>query len=522
MRCHYSLMPGEILDREHSLLPLLKQAGVDQIWMVDCLSGRPVASDEKVVQAKRILDQHGFDSRGFASVVVGHPGNALNPDDPTLDLTIPPNWRYRVDRHGNPVYFCADIEPQMAADNIAAARRMVNLGFEQFFIDDDFRMGNWGQEIQGCFCDSCLADFSQHLGYTSSRLELSQAIERRDDMALLEEWVGFNCRKIAGLASALAQECKQIGIMVMHHGDERHGLDLDAWRGADPKMLIRVGEMYFSDDGYQHTASKVSELVSIQQHLTCVGRSNSHSETTIFPPRALSPANWVHKMRLTLAAGTENLFFMGGTWIIEENYWQAEISALPGLRQLAVLAQPEHRFPLHIVSSTNGARGEALDPPALPFLAGLPVLPVRGAHIPAGGQILLAFGDYTLGQEWEAALDHYAAIICDEDALQRNPGLTQRKALVLPFRVRSGKPGALEALRSTLEQLKPDYPRLVQGEDICLFWVGTNVLLLNMLPTDNQGVAVFGETRQVVTLPPLAIGYAPIESEALGAIQIIR
>ncbi len=521
MRCHYSLMPADIIEKEHTLLPMLKAAGVDQIWVVDSLSSRHVAAPEATAQAKKVLDRNGFDSRGFCSVVVGHPGNSLNPEDPTLELSIPTNWRYRIDRHGTPVYFCADIEPHMTADNVAAVRQMKELGFEQFFADDDFRMGNWGKEIQGCFCDNCLAGFSQQLGFTISRTELSKAIEQLDDAALLEEWVAFNCRKIENLAAALAAECNQFGIMVMHHGDERHGLDLAAWRRVDAGMLIRVGEMYFSDEGYSQTACKASELASVRQHLTCVGRANSYSETTIFPPRALSPEHWVHKMKLTLAAGTENLFFMGGTWIIEDKYWQAETAARPGLRRLAALAEPQHHFPIHVTSGTHGATGEAIDPPPLPFLAGLPAIPVRAAHIPAGGRILLAFGKYELGKAWDAALSQYDLIVCDEDTLERNPSLRRHKPVILPVRIRDDKPGVLDVLRNALEQHTPDYPRIVEGRDVCLFWAGDVVLLLNMLPQENRGVLGFYDARRSFTLAPLAIASIPLAGQALGDVQLI-
>jgi hypothetical protein len=521
MRINYSLMPQEILKEEHRLLPILRSAGVDQIWIADYFYGHHVSTPDITVQARRIVESHGFDGQGIASVPVGHPGNSLNPEDPTLDLRIPEHWRYRINRHGKPVYFCADIEAHMIADNTTAVRLMADLGFTQFFMDDDLRQGNWGPEIQGCFCDDCISEFCEHLGQTISRVELGLAIERLDDHVLLEEWTTFQCMKVQSLMYAVAEQCPQIGIMVMHHGDERHGLDLGALRSTFPEMLVRVGEMYFSDSDFGKTSGKASQLIGVLQHLKRVGRRNSYSETTIFPPRALSPANWVHKMRLTLAAGTENLFLMGGTWIIEDNYWQAVISALPGIRELAHLAEPERRFPIHVVSGTHGSLGEAIDPPPLPFLAGLPATPARANDLPPGGEVLLAFGNYDLGRAWECHIAGYKTILCDEAALERNPFLRDMGATILPYRIAEDKPGALVALRQALSKTQPGYPWLVEGRDISLFWIGDGVLLLNMLAQQNNGVLAFSQARRTFTLPPQAIAYVPLGEQTIGDLQVI-
>ncbi|MHB1357426.1 MAG: hypothetical protein ACYCZF_15775 [Anaerolineae bacterium] len=521
MRINYSLMPQGIMDEEHKLLPILRAAGVDQIWIVDYFFGHHVSTPELTVKARHIVESQGFDGQGIVSVPVGHPGNALNPEDLSLDLRIPEHWRYRINRHGKPVYFCADIEAHMIADNVAAVRLMADQGFTQFFMDDDLRQGNWGREIQGCFCDHCISEFCQHLGQTISRLELSLAIERMDDPVVLEEWTAYQCLKVQSLMAALAEQGQQVGTMAMHHGDERHGLDLAALRHAYPDMLVRVGEMYFSDDDYGKTAGKVSQLVGILQHLKRVGRHNSYSETTIFPPRALSPANWIHKMKLTLAAGTENLFFMGGTWIIEDNYWQAEINALPGIKKLAVLAEPERRFPIHVVSGTHGSCGEVIDPPTLPFLAGLPATPARANDWPCGSEVLLAFGDYDLGKAWEGRMSRYTTVICDETALERNPFLRGSGATILPYKVAEDKPGALVALRHALAKTNPAYPWLVEGRDMCLFWVGDGVLILNMLAQVNPGVLALTQARRAFTLPPQAIAYAPLAGQTIGELQVI-
>jgi hypothetical protein len=226
-------------------------------------------------------------------------------------------------------------------------------------------------------------------------------------------------------------------------------------------------------------------------------------------------------MKLTLAAGTENLFFMGGTWTIEDNYWQAEISALPGIKRLAQLAEPERRYPIHVVSGTNGSLGEAIDPPILPFLAGLPASPARANDLPPGGEILLAFGEYDLGKAWENKLERYKTVICDEDALACNPFLLGLGATVIPYRITEDKPAALAALRNAIATTNPAFPWVVEGRDISLFWLGESVLILNLATQVNSGVLALAGTRRAFTLPPQSIAYVPLSEQLIGEAQII-
>ena len=121
--------------------------------------------------------------------------------------------------------------------------------------------------------------------------------------------------------------------------------------------------------------------------------------------------------------------------------------------------------------------------------------------------MLLAVGNYNLGQAWERQLGKYHTVICDEAALEHNPFLRDYGATMLPYRMADDKPGALVALRHALAATNPSYPWVIEGRDISLFWVGDGVLILNMLTQPSSGVLALAQSRRAFTLPPQAIAY---------------
>ncbi len=519
MRIHYCRSARSIIDDTDRLLPVLKQAGVSQIWLGGSFSGKGRSAPDEVVEACAVLESLGFDA-GASYIPVGHPGNSLNPEDSTLDLRIADTWRYRINRHGEPVYYIGDIEAGMIADNVTAVQQMRDAGIVQHFMDDDLRTGNWGPEIQGCFCDDCIQEFRRYSGREVDREDLSRAIEAapvydgggRD---LLRDWVAYQCHKVNTLMRAMALPGVELGLMVMHAGDERHGIDLHALRRMIPGLLVRVGEAHFSERDYGSPEGKAEELAGVLHHLNLVGRELAYSETTIFPPRALTPRSWVHKMRLALAAGLPNLFFMGGSWTIEGNYWEAEIGVLPGLRRFEERCAPHARLtPLHVAYGTHGSFGEAILPPVLPFMAGLPATPVRGAEAaqsaPANADVLLFAGEFHMTPEWREALPRYKHVIVDAAAVQRNPGVFGPEVRVLDGDLASGSDAVLAELRAVLNVAKVAFPRVVQGSDVSLFWLGEQVALLNLLDETNSVVVEHDGVRREVTLPPLAVVAAPL------------
>lgn len=399
---------------------MLRRAGVNTLWLAGAYSGRLQAGVSQLRQAADALRQEGFDV-GAVSIPVGHPGNSLNPEDDTLDLSIPAAWRYRIGMDGKPVYHCADIESVMIAENRRLMEELASAGVSAVFYDDDLRMGEWGAQMGGCFCEQCIAAFNAATGRHETRETLLRGLSEGRDPALCRDWSAELCRKIGRLTDALAAPGPRSGVMVMHAGDERHGIDLPALSAAHPDMLYRVGEAHFCDDDYAAPYHRASIWCSILQHLALMRGHETFSETTVFPPRALRPDYLLGKARLALAAGVDHIFYMSGTWRMSPDYWDALARGVDGLRDLAGTMEGAARiYPVHVANGTAGGLCERLQPPLLPFLSGIPCRPVRGGDGDEPADVLLFFGAYRITDEWAAKFPGYQAVVLDETAWDYN------------------------------------------------------------------------------------------------------
>lgn len=331
---NYSVSARDVLN--HPGFPermrMMKAAGVEHLWLFGYFYGHHEADPETIFRARQRLLDEGFQT-GVISLPVGHPGNSLNPDDPTLELAIHPDWHYRVDRHGQKEYFCACIDEAMTAHNRAAAVEYAQMGFDRHFFDDDLRLGNWGSEVRGCFCGRCIDAFNRLTGQHFTREQLVSAID--GDPELRAAWMRFNCDKLTGFMRDTVVSGMTSGIMVMHNGGPEHGISIPDIRAAVPGCLFRVGELHFTDESYAAPEGQASLAASVKNHLALIGDNPAYSETTVFPAAAMSPENWLHRMRLEISLGLRNLFLMSGTWFYSEPYWRALADALPSLRDYA-------------------------------------------------------------------------------------------------------------------------------------------------------------------------------------------
>lgn len=334
---NYSVSARDVLNNPEmgARLDMMRRAGVKRLWLDGYFYGRHETEPEDIARARaRILDA-GFES-GIISLPVGHPGNSLNPDDPTLELSIPHTWRYRIDKNGAPVYFCADIEEEMIRDNARAAGIYAQMGFDMSFFDDDLRMGNWGSETQGCFCDDCIARFNERFSLRQTRDSLRAYVEGAPDPdGILDMWRKFNCDKVTNLMVKTHVHGQRSGIMVMHSGDERHGISIPDIRRALPDCMFRVGEAHFCDADYAAPGGRASLAKSVSRHLELIGDGDAYSESTVFPARALSPENLLDKVRLEIALGLRHIFLMSGTWFLSEPYWNAVADNRTALEEFA-------------------------------------------------------------------------------------------------------------------------------------------------------------------------------------------
>jgi len=512
MKLHYSLDAAVVLDaaQGYKTLSTLKAAGVHTIWLYGFFFGKLWSSIEDMVQAAELLREYGFEV-GVIQLPVGHPGNGLNPDDDTLDLHIPAHWRYRIDREGQPVYYCAAIEENMIRDNAQSVSELKKAGFTRFFMDDDLRSGVWGEPFSGCFSEESIAEFNLNYHRSMNRELLVEALDNKRDVQLMKEWINYHCDKLTGFMEVMSMPDIEVGIMVMHLGDERQGVDVDAIKRRIPNCMFRVGEFHFSDDSFGTPEGKASELFSMLYHLDVMGRERAFSETTIFPARALNHANFIFKTKLALLVGIPNVLFMSGTWLITDDYWHSLASALPTLEALERgCSLSERSYPIHQAYGTKGYAEEA-SPNVLPILAGLPVKPVRSYG--AGADCLLFFGDYELTTEWEQRLSFYGTIIMDRTAFERNKDKVSTLAspIIEVWDHTLGSSATTEEIgllrHKLLERGTPPYPLLTEGYHISLTWLkeANSVLLVNLQDELQSTALTYGDIHYKIVLGPLEI-----------------
>ncbi len=322
-----------LYDRDYlRSLTLQKKAGVSVLWLEIYMAGRYLAEKREIVEARKKLEELGFEVNAIL-LPVGHPGNALNPEE-ALDLSLPEHWSYRVNEAGEKDYFCACVDDTVIRENRMVVEFCRDAGFQKLFFDDDLRMGNHGEQVRGCYCENCLKEFGLLSGGVYSREEIVKACSEKTELS--ELWIAYNCSKITRFMSETAVEGIQTGIMVMHNGGRYHGIDIPAIQRAVPDCLFRVGELHFDDISFERDPGHYSELSSMKRHLSLVGDpERCYSESTVFPPRALSPQNLVKKVEMAIGLGIRNIFLMSGSWVMTEPYWKTLEGNLPAFKKLA-------------------------------------------------------------------------------------------------------------------------------------------------------------------------------------------
>jgi len=209
---------------------------------------------------------------------------------------------------------------------------------------------------------------------------------------------------------------------------------------------------------------------------------------------------------------------MIGTWVLEESYWKAIANALPVLRAFdEAVANEERAFPVHLAYGTHGAYAEAFIPNSLPMLAGLPVNAVRADQSDSSGELLLFFGDYRLGAEWQAKLSQYKQVILDQVAIERNKDILEQlqseSSNLTLWHQDASNPENLGELQELITSQKAwEFPQFVEGNHIGLLWLKESgkCILFNLLETENEGLLKLGGNQYPVHLP--ALSFAVIDS----------
>ena len=325
---HYDFIPSEILDPATSAQRIahMKSAGVETVWLDTYAYGNVLASREETLEAKKLLESHGF---------CVHGGGALNGG--AGDPGIPAHWQGRINAQGQVVPFTSCVRCEaMIKESRAVAEELADMGFTQLFYDDDLRVGPWGPALQGCCCGACMqafyAKYPRYAHLTAPEI-FANATEGDD---LWCAWSDVQCDAILQFIEKTVPAGMTPGIMVMHNGDRRHGVDIGRIKAAFPDLLVRVGEAHFEDASFTHPLATQAITTSIRTHVHALGNvQNAFSESTVYPENALSPENLVQKLRLEIRAGLRNLFLMSGFFFFDDAYWQAIAAARPELEALA-------------------------------------------------------------------------------------------------------------------------------------------------------------------------------------------
>ncbi len=333
---HYDFEPRAILQAPDAArrIAWMKQAGVETVWLDAYVYGTHLATEQELIDAKNLLEQHGFEVQ-VLTVPVGHGGGALLGDGG--DPGIPSAWQSRINAVGQPVAAASCMRSEkMLQDSRDVAQRYCELGFTKIFFDDDLRTGPWGPALQGCCCPACMQAFSQkypqYVHLTAPEI-FAKATEGDD---LWNAWSDAQCDAVLGFLEQTVPDGMTPGVMVMHNGDRRHGLDIARIKKRFPNALFRVGEGHFEDASFTHPLATDSIAHSVSTHLCAIGSSeNAFSESTVYPENALTPEHLVQKLRLEISLGLRNLFLMSGLFFLGEPYWQAIAAARPELEALA-------------------------------------------------------------------------------------------------------------------------------------------------------------------------------------------
>lgn len=321
---HLCVSP-EALDADPELLDLVAAAGVETLWLTGFLYGYWYFPLEKTLQWRRRAEQKGMTAQ-VINVPLGHPGDALGSKSGALPISPPNHWRLGTARDGK-TYSGTSLHPPATEENVAAMKKIEAAGFQQVFVDDDFRLARGPGIIGGCFCDEHQAAFLKRTGYGESQWqELLEAVDRRDLTDVLRAWVEFTCDELTGSFRAQQAAAPKItlGNMIMYFGAEKAGIRLTDYQDVP----CRVGEMMFYDRAFAPVKGKTDELFSALFHRRYIAAERAFSETTAFPAHLLSAANMAAKLVVSTISDVRTTMYMSGVTAFPRTHWDTLVPAM--------------------------------------------------------------------------------------------------------------------------------------------------------------------------------------------------
>lgn len=312
------------------LIGILKNAGVTDIWMGSYLQGKWYKTPKELREIVDFLNSKGFDAH-MLTVPLGHPGNAIDPTDPSLSEKKA-TWKNAQDYDGS-LYSGTSIHKPIVEDNIEAHKLLAKEGFDILMLDDDFRLAKHPGRIGGCYCDECKTEFLNSYNYNAEDWRiLIESVEKRNPTKVLRSWVEFICDKEYDMFVALQKATPEmeLGIMVMYFGAEKAGIALDKYQDVP----FRIGELMFADRHFKPVKGKTDELFSALFHMRFVKPELAYSESTSYPQDALSAKNMAAKLTISLFPDVRNTMFMSGLKPFPIENWKTIAPAMKKSSQL--------------------------------------------------------------------------------------------------------------------------------------------------------------------------------------------
>ncbi len=291
---HFSTSCGP-LEADPELLESVVRAGVTDLWLTGAWSGRWLDTPERLQSWRERLGKRGLAAH-VINVPLGHPGTGSEVWKPGM-------------RPDGSTYTGTSLHPPGTEENCAALRQLQAVGIDSVFLDDDFRLALGPGVIGGCFCPEHKREFLQRAGFAEAQWgELLEAVKQRRLTPEMRAWVEYTCDQLTTCfqAQKKAVPGMQLGIMVMYLGAEKAGIRLADYSG----MPFRVGELMFSDDGFNPAKGKTDELFSSLFHRRFVTPELAYSETTAYPDKSLSLKNKIAKLAVSTLSDVRNTMFM--------------------------------------------------------------------------------------------------------------------------------------------------------------------------------------------------------------------
>lgn len=314
---HVSIAP-DILLANPAYIRAFRDVGIDKVWLLGFMYGYWYSKSPVLRKARRLLNDAGIEA-GIINIPLGHPGDSLGSSTGDVPLTPPGHWEMKTDINGKKISG-THIFPLAIQENLDALKQLRDDDFEDFFLDDDFRLAVAPGQVGGNFDEHSKRSFlaSHNYGERDWQSILSNIRNRRLDHKL-KAFIDHQCNLLSeGFARIRKVSHNRVGNMVMYLGSEKAGIRLKDYSDVP----FRVGESAFNNDSFRSVKSKTNELFSVLFHRQFTQPELAYSETTAFPHDQLSAENLAAKLCISTLTDVRHTMFMSGLTPFPLGYWQ--------------------------------------------------------------------------------------------------------------------------------------------------------------------------------------------------------